>query len=64
MSNVWFWSILIGLQSICLFVGFKASKKHRSQSDYYFAGKSLTFFPLLMTFVATQVGGWIDLGIC
>jgi SSS family solute:Na+ symporter len=62
MSHVWFWSILAGLQSICLFVGFQASKKHRSQSDYYLAGKSLTFFPLLMTFVATQVGGGLILG--
>lgn len=62
MSFFWFLFFLVLLQVLCLSVGFLASKKHLSQKDYYIAGKKLSFFPLLMTFVATQVGGGLILG--
>lgn len=50
------------LQGICLIVGGKASKKIATQDDYFLAGRGITFYPLLMTFVATQVGGGLVLG--
>jgi SSS family solute:Na+ symporter len=62
MNLYWFWSILFVLQSVCLWVGYRAAKRQKSQADYFLAGKSMTFFPLLMTFVATQVGGGLILG--
>lgn len=62
MNLTLFWLLFIGLQSLCLFVAYKASKLHHSASDYYLAGRTMSFFPLLMTFVATQVGGGLILG--
>lgn len=62
MNTSLFWMLLMGLQGSCLWVGYRATKKQRTQGDYYLAGRSLTFFPLLMTFVATQVGGGLILG--
>lgn len=53
---------LFGLQLICLFLAKKFSKNLKTSEDYYLAGKSLKFFPLMMTFLATQVGGGLILG--
>lgn len=50
------------LQIVCLFVGNRAAKLLKNQNDYFLAGKSLGFFPLMMTCVATQVGGGLVLG--
>lgn len=50
------------LQMICFWVGKKSSKEIKSQDDYYLAGKDVKFFPLMMTFLATQVGGGLILG--
>jgi SSS family solute:Na+ symporter len=50
------------LQIICFFVGKKASQQISSQEDYFLAGKALRFFPLLMTLIATQIGGGLILG--
>lgn len=44
------------------FIGRRASKDLKGQQDYFLAGKSVQFFPLMMTFFATQVGGGIILG--
>ncbi len=61
--NQWlFIFLLFALQLVCFYIGRRASKSSASQEDYFLAGKSLRFFPLLMTFVATQVGGGIILG--
>lgn len=57
-----FIGILIALQLICLFVGNRSSKNLTGEKDYFLAGKSVKFFPLMMTFVATQVGGGLILG--
>jgi len=53
---------LFGLQAICLYIGGKSSKGLKSQADYFLAGKGIRFFPLMMTFLATQVGGGLILG--
>ncbi len=57
-----FFSVLFLLQIICFFVGRKASKQMDSQEDYFLAGRGIRFFPLMMTLVATQVGGGLVLG--
>lgn len=53
---------LFGLQLICLMVGKQSSKDLKDQDDYFLAGKNVRFFPLMMTFLATQVGGGMILG--
>lgn len=53
---------LFALQLICFFSARKASKNIKTQEDYFLAGKGIGFFPLMMTFVATQVGGGLILG--
>lgn len=50
------------LQGICLIVGRNSSKKIATSDDYFLASKGITFFPLLMTFIATQIGGGMILG--
>lgn len=54
--------ILIALQIVCLVVGGRSSKGIKTQEDYFLAGKKIRFFPLMMTFLATQLGGGVILG--
>lgn len=54
--------ILFSLQVICFFVGSRSSKGLTTQDDYFLAGKGVSFFPLMMTFLATQIGGGLVLG--
>lgn len=53
---------IFALQAICLLIGGKASKNLKNQEDYFLAGKGIKFFPLMMTFLATQVGGGLIVG--
>ncbi len=62
MSITAFIIFLFGLQAACLIVGKKSSKHLNNKEDYFLAGKSIRFFPLMMTFLATQVGGGLILG--
>lgn len=62
MNMVVFISLLFGLQLFYWFIGKRSSKILSSQEDYFLAGKSVRFFPLMMTFLATQVGGGLVLG--
>lgn len=62
MNITLFITSLFLLQLICFFVGKKASKKLDTQDDYFLAGKNISFFPLLMTLIATQIGGGLILG--
>lgn len=62
MDTTFFIGILVFLQLICLYAGKRASKNLENQEDYFLAGKQVRFFPLLMTFVATQIGGGVILG--
>lgn len=62
MDITLFLVVLFALQLVCLIVGGRASKKVQTQNDYFLASKELKFFPLMMTFMATQVGGGLILG--
>lgn len=57
-----FVSLLFGLQFLYWLVGRRSSTKLKGQEDYFLAGKSVGLFPLMMTFLATQVGGGVVLG--
>lgn len=54
--------LLFILQAIYWWVGKRSSRNIKNQEDYYLAGKTVTFFPLMMTFLAAQVGGGLVLG--
>lgn len=54
--------LLFCLQFFYWLVGQRASKQLKDQEDYFLAGKSVRLFPLMMTFLATQVGGGLVLG--
>lgn len=54
--------LLFCLQFFYWLVGQRASTNLKGQEDYFLAGKSVQLFPLMMTFLATQVGGGIILG--
>jgi SSS family solute:Na+ symporter len=54
--------LLFALQFFYWVVGRRASKNLKGKEDYFLAGKNVRFFPLMMTFLATQVGGGIILG--
>lgn len=62
MDTVLFIIFSFLLQGTCLAIGGRSSKGLKDQKDYYLASKGLRFFPLMMTFVATQVGGGLVLG--
>lgn len=53
---------LFGLQVICFLVGLKSSKGMKDGEDYFLANRKVRFLPLMMTFIATQVGGGLILG--
>lgn len=57
-----FLGLLFGLQIFYWFIGNRSSKKLENNHDYFLAGKNVRFFPLTMTFLATQVGGGLVLG--
>lgn len=57
-----FISMLFSLQLFYWLVGKRASQKIKDTDDYFLAGKNVRFFPLMMTFLATQVGGGVFLG--
>lgn len=57
-----FIGVLLFLQIVCLFVAKRVSKKLDTQDDYFLAGRGVRFFPLMMTLIATQIGGGLILG--
>lgn len=54
--------LIFALQGLCLYIGSRSSKSMKTEDDYFLAGKNIRFFPLMMTFLATQVGGGLVLG--
>jgi solute:Na+ symporter, SSS family len=62
MDIMIFVGVLILLQLICLVISKMTAAGVKSQTDYFLAGKKVSFFPLLMTFIATQIGGGLVLG--
>ncbi|SPN73609.1 Pantothenate permease,sodium/panthothenate symporter,Na /panthothenate symporter,transporter, solute:sodium symporter (SSS) family,Sodium:solute symporter family [Chlamydia serpentis] len=53
---------LIGIQGVCLYIGRRGGGKVEDRESYFLAGRSLKVFPLMMTFIATQIGGGVLLG--
>ncbi|MCB1213339.1 MAG: sodium:solute symporter family protein [Chlamydiia bacterium] len=45
-----------------IWIGFRASKGQKTNEDYFLMGRKLSFFPLCMTLLATQVGGGSFIG--
>ncbi len=62
MNFTLFIIVLFATQFLCLLLASRASKKIKNQEDYFLAGKSLKFFPLMMTLIASQIGGGMILG--
>ncbi len=62
MDKIVFIFLLFGLQLLCWLMGRRASKNVQSREDYFLAGKSVRVIPLMMTFLATQIGGGTILG--
>ncbi len=62
MNVTTFIILLFGLQLFYWAVGKRASKNLNTKDDYFLAGKTVRLFPLMMTFLATQVGGGLVLG--
>ena len=62
MNTMVFWSILIALQLICLWAAYRSTQASQSTGAYFLGNKSLAFFPLLMSFIGTQIGGGLILG--
>src|SRR5262249_3717997 len=57
-----FIALLFAFQFFYWIVGRWASKNINNKEDYFLAGKNVKLFPLMMTFLATQVGGGVILG--
>lgn len=57
-----FIGLLFCLQLFYWLIGRYSSKNVQGKEDYFLAGKGVKLFPLMMTFLATQVGGGIVLG--
>jgi SSS family solute:Na+ symporter len=53
---------IFGLQLICFFYALSISSKETTRDGYFLASRKLRFFPLMMTFVATLIGGGSTLG--
>lgn len=62
MNIIFFVSLLFVLQIAYWIVGKISTQNVSSEKDYFLAGKTVRFFPLMMTFLATQVGGGLVLG--
>lgn len=62
MNMPLFISLLFALQFLYWIVGRNSSKNLTGNDDYFLAGKTVQLFPLMMTFLATQVGGGLVLG--
>lgn len=62
MNQTFFIIALFSLQILYWIIGKFSSRKIKGKEDYFLAGKNVRFFPLMMTFLATQVGGGLVLG--
>lgn len=62
MSLSFFIMVMFILQCFYFLVGKYTSKNTAGLDEYFLAGKKVTLFPLMMTFLATQVGGGVMLG--
>ncbi|MBS0585596.1 MAG: sodium:solute symporter family protein [Verrucomicrobia bacterium] len=53
---------LFGVMFLSLYFSARSEKHVKNNRDYFNGGGNVTFFPLFMTFLATQVGGGMILG--
>lgn len=57
-----FFGLVTLLALTYIWIGNRASKELNTSDDYFLMGRSLTFFPLFLTLLATQLGGGTLLG--
>ncbi len=58
-----FFYVLLGFLAIVYFiVGYVVSKRVTTTQDYFLAGRSLGIFPLVVSLIATQLGGGFIIG--
>lgn len=62
MNLYLFIPLLFGLQVFYWLIARRSTKDLNTTEDYFLAGKNIRFFPLMMTFLATQVGGGLVIG--
>ena len=62
MTSLFFFTVLITLAIIYFAVGIYASRSVKTNTDYFLAGRNLSFFPLICTLVAAQIGGGMLIG--
>lgn len=62
MNTPVFFAVFSALIIIYFFVAMKAAKKVVTTSDYFLAGRNLTFWQVTFTLLATQIGGGMLLG--
>ncbi len=61
--NITLICVLIAILSIIyIWIGKTASKSLKNNDDYFLMGRKLTFFPLALTLLATQLGGGALIG--
>lgn len=62
MDAIHFLMLLLLLASLSLGIGLYAARHVHNQADYYLAGRQVTTIPLMLTLVATHLGGGLILG--
>lgn len=62
MNLALFLTVFFSLIGFYFILGFMVSKKIKTTDDYFLAGRNLGFFTVMLTLVATQIGGGMLLG--
>lgn len=62
MSYLYFIGVAVLLGCLYAWIGIRASKSVQTSEDYFLMGRKLTFLPLCLTLLATQLGGGSLLG--
>lgn len=62
MNSLLFFAVFALLAIFYTILGFWASKKVHTTTDYFLAGRNLGLWPVTMTLIATQLGGGMLLG--
>lgn len=63
MSKLLFFSTFFIAYFIYIYIAFLTSKSLKSIDDYFLAGKNLNLFQIIISLIATQLGGGFILGI-
>jgi len=62
MNSYLFFSFVTFLGLISLFLGWRARSQTKTKEEYFLMGRKIGIFSLMMTFLATQIGGAALLG--